>query len=316
MQSQLDVPPQMYTIDDLKQGVKSPNLIAREVNRHYYTRRFGPGYNRKGTDIFEEDWDTLIILDACRYDIFKDENTLPGELTQRESRGSNTVEFLRGNFNGEKLYDTVYTTANPQLVNNRDQIKVEFCDEINVWNTNRWDDKIGSVLPEDMTDAAIESVRKYPNKRHIFHYLQPHYPFISSNIDNGTRGVGENKENMSDIWGERFRGRINLTREKIWDAYVQNLRECLNHLQRLINILSGKTVVSSDHGNMVGERSGPIPIREWGHPSRTYTEHLVKVPWLIYEEKPRREIISEKGQKTYEVDMSTVDSRLEDLGYR
>lgn len=305
----------MYTLRHLKQGIKSPNLLARELNRHYYQRRSGPDFNRKGVDIFEEDWDTLVILDACRYDMFEVENSLPGDLISKESRGSNTVEFLCGNFDGKELLDTVYTTANPQLVNNRDRVDVTFYDEINIWNTDRWNNEIGTVRPEQMTEASLEAIDTHPNKRHVIHYLQPHYPFISSNIDSETRGVMENEAEGFDIWGQCMRGNISISSQKIWLAYKENLKKCLDSVQNLITEISGKTVVTSDHGNMVGERSAPIPIREWGHPSGIYTKELVTVPWLVYESGDRRDVDFSESKKRSDIESEIVHNRLEKLGY-
>lgn len=45
-----------------------------------------------GVKIMEESWDRLIVLDACRYDVLKPFNRIPGGLYKRESLGSNTGE--------------------------------------------------------------------------------------------------------------------------------------------------------------------------------------------------------------------------------
>ncbi len=55
--------------------------------------------------IFSEPWDNLIILDACRYDVFEEvfkKRNMKGKLEYRISRGSWTVEFLLENFGDEK----------------------------------------------------------------------------------------------------------------------------------------------------------------------------------------------------------------------
>ena len=72
-----------------------------------------------GTKVF----DNLIILDACRYDLFEAEIknfNIKGKLEYRISRGSNTGYFLRENFEHKDLQpilkEIIYITANP-LVN-------------------------------------------------------------------------------------------------------------------------------------------------------------------------------------------------------
>jgi hypothetical protein len=68
---------------------------------------------------------------------------------------------------------------------------------------------------------------------------------------------------------------------------------------------------------MVGERSSPIPIKEWGHPHGIYTPELVNVPWLVNETDDRRSI-SESPPITQESDVTqdVVQKRLESLGYK
>ena len=66
--------------------------------------------------ILDEDWDNLIILDACRYDFFKEEiekRQIDGYLKKVISRGSHTLNFLKENFTEDYYNDIVYITANP-----------------------------------------------------------------------------------------------------------------------------------------------------------------------------------------------------------
>ena len=309
----------MYSLQQIRTGLawglESPSLLLREANRVYYRRRYGPGFYRPGVDVIREDWDTLVILDACRYDVFRGENAIPGTLESRTSRGSHTSEFLRGNFDGRALHDTVYTTASPQLESRRDEISVEFHAVNNVWETDRWDDQEGTVTPSKMTEAAVTAHEQYPEKRHIVHYIQPHYPFIGSDVDDSTRGINEQTESTYDVWEERIRDRIDATTEQLWSAYTRNLNLALDEVEKLCGAIDGRTVVSSDHGNMVGERASPIPIREWGHPYGIYTKQLLKVPWLVHESGQRRSITAEEPTAVRDSDETEIKDRLEDLGY-
>jgi hypothetical protein len=83
--------------------------------------------------------------------------------------------------------------------------------------------------------------------------------------------------------------------------------------------LSGKTVVTADHGQMIGERSFPIPFHEHGHPPGIYTEELLSVPWLVHTNGPRREITAEElptREQADDGDETVVSERLRHLGYR
>lgn len=300
----------MYSFRDIVKGLKKPQLALRELNRLYYTKG-RKTYNKNGVDIFEEEWDNFVILDAARYDMFESQVDIEGDLQSRISRGSSTVEFLRGNFDGRELKDTIYVTANPQLEWNRDQIRVEFFKVENLWNRDEyWDDEYSTVRPEKVTERALELAEKYPDKRLIVHYMQPHYPFLPSNSED----VEEMK--LSDhFWHMKMRGKSDTDKEQIWEMYRGNLDVAVPEVKRLLGGIKGLTVVTSDHGNFVGENSSPIPVREWGHPIGIYDETLVKVPWLVIE-GDRREITSgETGNHNKDINEEEVKEKLAGLGY-
>ena len=304
----------MDTWSRLRRAINNPILFLRHVNRLYHRRLNQRPYNIAGTAIFKEDWDNLVILDACRYDMFARRSSLPGRLERRRSRGSSTIEFLQANFDGRDLQDTVYVTANPQLYRNSKSIQAYFHDVIHIWREEGWDEEYGTVLPETVTEYAERAARDYPNKRLVVHYMQPHYPFIESKtkFDKGhlTDTEGEN------VWNQLLRGILDVDRDEIWRIYEENLDRALPHVEELMEELDGKTVVTADHGNMVGERSFPVPITEWGHPRGIYTDELVTVPWLEFESGPRREIRAEEPtSQSVEVDDDIVADRLQDLGY-
>jgi len=306
----------MYSLSQLRRGVDAPALFGRELNRRYYRRRSGRPYNTAGVDIFAEDWDVLVLLDACRYDMFAGQNTLPGELTARQSRGSSTREFLRGNVDGKRLHETVYVTASPMLYRNRDSLDGEFHAEVDVWRTGGWDDDSGTVLPETTTAHAVDAAADYPNKRLLVHYLQPHYPFVGSDTDPFTAEQAFDRPDEPDCWDQVLRGELRVDPADVWRAYRATLDRALDSVADLFAAVDGKIVVSADHGNMVGERARPVPVREWGHPHGLYTTELVRVPWLEHTAGVRPRIVAEPpAQDTPAVDEETVTARLRDLGY-
>lgn len=95
-----------------------------------------------------------------------------------------------------------------------------------------------------------------------------------------------------------------------------NLEYVLDSVADLLPDLAGKTGIASDHGNHLGDRSAPIPFREWGHPPTTYTRPLVKVPWFVVDADDRRPIESDPPvDESRAEDQQTVEERLNDLGY-
>ena len=114
-----------------------------------------------GLHVMEQEWDNLIILDACRYDVFKKHVNhlgIKGELRKVISRGSSTTEFLKENFLGKKFMDTIYVTANPYV---SIMLKGVFYKVIDVWR-DYWDDELGTVPPEPVTKIALKVKSLYP----------------------------------------------------------------------------------------------------------------------------------------------------------
>jgi len=213
-----------------------------------------------GSYVLNEEWDNLIILDACRYDVFEEELRnwdIRGSLEYRISRGSNTGLFLRENFNISNLRggDIIYITANPWVdkVLRGSNIKV-----ISVWKSE-WSEELGTVLPEAVYKKTIEIASKNQNKRIICHFLQPHGPYLKY------EGGHYIRLNSSEKW-----------------AYKENLRIVMPYVEKLCKILPGKTVVTADHGEAFGERFGFLPIKIYGHPA-IRIEPLIKVPWFVTE---------------------------------
>lgn len=306
----------METRSRLARALRHPVLFLRGANRLFY-RRFGRrAHNTAGVDVFGADWDNLLLLDACRYDTFERRAELPGELERRRSRGSTTVEFLRANVAGRDLSDTVYVTANPQLHQHRASIDPAFHEVVDVWREDGWDEDHGTVLPETLTAYARKAAQKYPEKRLVAHYMQPHYPFVGSEttFDEGhLDGTGEEAEN---VWNRLLTGSLDVRPEEIRRLYAENLDVALPYVESLLEELDGKTVVTADHGNMIGERAAPIPFREWGHPRGVYTDELVDVPWLVHDTGERRETTrGETAATTESVEDDVVAERLRNLGY-
>jgi len=291
--------------------VRNPRLIPRQFNQYWNRLRKG-AFNPEGIDVFAADWDNLLLLDACRYNLFEEVANLPGDLSAVESKGTNTIQFLKGNLTGHDLLDTVYVTANPQFHKIREELDCEFHDVIDLWRVD-WDDTIQTVRPEVTASATLQATEEYPNKRLFVHFNQPHVPFIGE-AGKENFSIEEIIDHPLPFWQQPMAGVWDVSDSEIWDAYRENLDSVIPYVRDLLNELVGRTVVTSDHGNMIGERAEPIPIREYGHPRWIYTEELVTVPWLVRESSERKTI--QRGTGTGSVVTSArVKERLESLGY-
>lgn len=289
-------------------------LVGRWLNRAYYRRGLLWKYNRAGLDVFAQEWDNLLLLDGCRYELLADRQ-LDAEVRSVVSRGSETSEFLYGNCAGKDLSDTVYVSANPMLSWYDHVIEHNFHDVVHIWDEDGWDETYKTVMPEDVVEYARRAAEEYPNKRLFVHFLQPHYPFIDSEIDVDKKQMHDPGNNELSFWRAVEAGNVDLSNEEIWDLYEANLEYVLPHVEELCEALEGKTVVTSDHGNMIGERASPVPVDEWGHPPGIYTDELVTVPWVEFENGTRRRITSGTEAESTAIDPDVAEERMEDLGY-
>ncbi|MFX1239724.1 MAG: hypothetical protein ACFFA7_00590 [Promethearchaeota archaeon] len=232
----------------------------------------------KGFHIFDEDWDNLIILDACRYDFFKKiipSINIDGVLKKKISLGSHTAQFLKENFKNRKYENIVYLTANPvvnQLLNDR------FYQIISVWDQG-WDKKFHTVLPEVMYQYTLNAIKKYPNKKLIIHFMQPHFPYIGYDINKGIINTGI-KKSIFSIYHSDHWTKYNLL--SLLKGYLKSLQISLFYVKKLVNVLSGTTVITSDHGESFGDYIHPFfPIKFYGHEINVKMPALTEIPWFV-----------------------------------
>lgn len=241
--------------------------------------------------VMKEEWDYLIVLDAARYDLFKEYNRIKGKLEKRHSPGSCTEEWVLHNFT-KKYNDVLYITANPmtsipklnKITGMNPFYKVD-----EVWDYG-WDDNMKGVYPEEVTKASISDIMEYPNKRLLIHYLQPHFPFVENPetwIGRGlskeyleSKGIEFDKRKLAGIV-HHYIGTI-LTPNQVREGYTRNLIRVLKNVEELIEYFpkSSKIIITSDHGEMLGypEDGGG---QAWGHGLNIGVESLRLIPWFV-----------------------------------
>lgn len=109
-------------------GKINKNDVRIIIHRLYkrFLSSFFKFSNHRGIDIMKENWDYLIILDAARYDLFKESVKnfkIQGKLKKVESKGSATPEWLKKNFKKD-FYDIIYVSANPFIKHKIDGDKI------------------------------------------------------------------------------------------------------------------------------------------------------------------------------------------------
>lgn len=308
----------MISTSTAKELLRDPSLalgrlrwLGTRLNMRYH-EHFG---TRDGDAFMEKDWDNLIILDGCRYDMFEKKNKISGELLKKSSLGSQSWDFMQQNFVDKQFHDTVYITSNPFVTRLEDDT---FHAVVNL--LDKWDSELQTVPPKAVTEAAERVYSTYPDKRLIVHFMQPHYPFIGEmgkEIDHKGYSKGENNHLPGEtVWSQLRNSSNKITKEEVWEAYCENLEIVLSHAQDVLDALPGKSVITSDHGNLIGERLRPLPVRGYGHPPGMPIPELVNVPWLVVDGDERRNIRSDPPITREQPNEEIVNERLRALGYQ
>jgi len=310
-------------IEKLSWVRQHPPAAARGFNRLYHTRFAGRLGYKDGKSIFDMDWDVCAILDACRYDYYErlmNQQDFTGDLKCRQSRASSTTEWLNINFSENIHSDTVYITGNPQYYIHSDDLFPTFHETIHVWQ-ERWDEKLQTVHPSTMSEALTTAAKKYPNKRLLAHYVQPHIPFIGEVGKekfpiSTTETSGDNWNAARRFWPSIRRDEREYSREELVNAYRENLQLVVNSVIPTAKSLEGKVIITADHGQLLGERISPIPIREYAHPAGIYVPELINTPLYSLPYNSRRNVkdgsLESNNNKTDE----NVEKRLNALGYK
>jgi hypothetical protein len=276
----------------------------KTANKRYNHWRAGADYNIDGFDIFDETWDNLIILDACRYDIFEQLVPFEGQLESRTSRGSKTWEFIKGNFTGKQKYDTVYLADNPWYTRLTDKTDAELY-HFKLIDQDSFDGRVAH--PATTTDAAIAYNDRFDEKKLIVHYYQPHQPYFDED--------GKELHRLESTCPARLHS-MGFNEQEIVDAYKSTLRLAFDEIKRLLSELNGTTVITADHGELINDRMRPLPFHAYGHPEGVYVEELVKVPWFVIDHEENKEVVTADAPlETESADVDNIENRLQDLGY-
>ncbi|MFC7132388.1 MULTISPECIES: hypothetical protein [Salinibaculum] len=272
-------------------------------------RRYGTVVER-GHNVYENDWDTLVLLDACRVDALEHvsrEYSWMDNVGQRRSIAGRSDDWMERTFHesySSEMSRTVYVTGNPfasSCIDDSDFLEVE-----HVYQAE-WDREMDAMPARPVTDAAIRAGRRYEDEdvRLIVHYMQPHFPSIPSLQDdqpNDSFGSG----GVWDRWNAIRQGDIHIF--DVIQSYVDNLQYVLDDVELLReNLNAEQMIISSDHGTALGE------FGVYGH-SGFPMQCVRNVPWVVTEAFDENTYSAEETfEKTEEPD---VTDQLSALGYK
>lgn len=324
--------PDRYTIANIRRAVNQPQLLVEEVGRLPFTAHalIQNGYaNLNGygesdsITLVEEDWDNLVVIDACRADLFEETVDTDRYDNYRRviSKDTNTTPWSIKNFKNKALGDTVFVTGNPATSKT---VPTEFHRFIETWtDPGAHDANSYTVPPGPVCAEARDASAEYPHKRLIVHLVQPHAPFVPrpdliyrtywSEADRVGVDVGEpDTESPDSIWEALESGLVK--RKSVWKGYQENLEYVMRPVHDLVADLPGKTIITSDHGNMLGERT-VSGRRVYGHPGGIRTQALVEVPWAVIDSDDRKIIRDGGVQSEGSMESEIITQRLAALGY-
>jgi hypothetical protein len=269
-------------------------------------------HQRRATNVYDREWDVLVLLDCATIEMMtevSDEYAFLGEVGEHITPGTCSNEWMERTFTEdyrEEMQETVHVTANTSseaYLNSRDFRRLD-----EVWRDG-WDEDLGTIPARTVTDRAIHHLREHDPERAIVHYMQPHLPFVGSDIESNVvtpMGVKGEGKMLGELHEEGY------SRGELWDASVENLRYVLDDLETLLtNVDAERVVISADHGQSFGEQG------YWSHPCTTYIDVLKRVPWCVTSATDAGEYEPEYDPTTETTDSQvSLDEKLAALGYK
>lgn len=281
-----------------------------------------------GTNVYERDWDVLLILDACRVDTLRevsDEYAFLEDIDTMWSVGSQSDEWMANTFiegYREEIGRTQYLSGNghtgqlfergslppknnttPVDLSRWDLVDLSAFDSVEMVWKNYHDDTYNVALPSVMTDHAIDAGRKDDPDRLMVHYMQPHLPYLG-------RAMREERP-LTDLEREGYEQLEtgDADREKVYELYKETLRVALDEIEVLLeNIDANRVAITSDHGEAFGEGGA------YGHPEGFPHPIVKKVPWV--ETSASDEGTREPDLKRDTAERVKLEQHLRDLGYK
>lgn len=284
-------------------------------------------------NVFNEDWDLLIVLDTCRPDALRqvrDEYPFIEEVGSRWSVGGTSSEWMYNTFDRsfrDEISDTVLVSSNAYawgifqsdfedvpLRNFRDHTPGQSASR----STQRLKDyAVTSPVSRDSFDDVMLVTEtsekyapiKYPSPRRVTDHV------IKQDRSNPspTRIVAHYMPPHTPYITRSVDGEIQFTEKRSkrsFEAYIDNLRWALDEVSLLLeNVDRESVVITADHGENF--RLRPL----WsGHGVGKIIPAVRRVPWVE---------TSASDKRTYDPDISDADEResmtpeetLEALGY-
>ena len=257
-----------------------------------------------------EPWDALIVLDACRADLFR-EHCAPEAETVRSAarRTDHWYSSPIGQLFRER--HVLLFAGNPVVA--RETWEWEEIERVDVWE-RAW----GRHGPKDLPYvhplvvngfvAAWADLGRLRGRSVVVHQLAPHSPYIgdpSYELTWFRHAMRHTEINKASRKATKYPTHVKIDWDLLRRAYVGNLRVAWEAARMLADRLARdgrRVVITADHGDLLGETRDGLPEgkRCFGHQQEYRNKLLYEVPYLPWKTA---------GQAP------TTEQKLEALGY-
>jgi len=294
-------------------GYKTGSRISAEKVVERFLTQVGSRMNY-GFRPLDHDWDVMILLDACRADLFEEfapQHSLYDQfdtVSSKYSCASTSREWFDKGFGDvsiEERSDVHYVSENPFL--SRLEL-TEFYQVERLWEL-RAKTGSGTLDPSVVTDQALNVYQNSTAGRFVVHYIPPHAPFFHC-VDKYSLAETAWGGESHAVWYGLQTGEFD--QDEVWEDYGQNLLTVLDEVERLVEHVSGSVVITADHANAMGE------FGVYGHPGYVPVPALKQVPWvrLAGNEVPYEINDLQAAEPEPDDSSESVEKRLEALGYK
>jgi len=239
-------------------------------------------------DLLRGDWRKIVVMDAFRFDVFKqlwEEEGCPGRLREVWSAGCDTGVWINNTFNAGVFDDAVLVSNTPVYWKpHYRRLLPRLRRAIGLWRkwrtVNTWGNSWRGILgnTEVLGEALAISSEYGGDCRLLIHTIPPHLPYVT---EEGLRFLERLKTPVSDgvvnaLTNYGNKNGWSYLRKLYTDSARQALRQILDAEWLYCD---GGFTVTADHGELIGE------LNTYGHPTRSRRHPVLRrVPWLELEE--------------------------------
>lgn len=144
------------SLTDYRYAKGAASRLGTKANQYFHKNIWHRFHS--GEYLTEKEWDTLLILDGCRYDTFLEVYWLEGSCSLLTSVASETQSFMEANFFGDELHDTVYVSGNPYLYEIPDRTFHAVYSAVE----SGWDPDLETIPPPPILEMATDAHERHP----------------------------------------------------------------------------------------------------------------------------------------------------------